>query len=192
MLAEGSMQPQTNIARRMAAFIALAMVVVLGGWSCGPKRTAPPPAPPKVSAEERIITVGKAWREMTQTEGFVNQSDVAFIRVTDKFTLHLNPGSKTALVDIRRNELIRSPNGREFHCKVQGAIRATVDFAWRMEEATVSVQMPSAALPRTCRERGFNRAFKQFPALSATYALRGDQLMAIEPRTLRSTLLPSD
>lgn len=160
--------------------------------ACGVKQQAPPPPPKQVGPEERILAVGKAWREMTQTEGFVNQADVAFIRVTDQFTLHLQPGSSTALIDINRNELIRSPDGREFHCIVQGTVQGAVDYAWRMDEASLSLRMPSAALPRKCRERGFTRAFKQFPGINATYALRGDQLMAIEPVTLRSALLPVD
>jgi hypothetical protein len=186
------MGQRTKLGRRIVGFLAIGLLSGLGSIACGGKDKPPPPPPEKLGPEERILSVGKAWREMTQTEGFVNQPDVAFIRVTDQFTLHLKPGSRTALVDIDRNELIRAPDGREFHCKVEGAVRSSVKYAWRMEEASVSLYMPGASLPRKCRERGFTRAFKQFPGLTATYALRGDQLIAIDPVTLRSSLLPAD
>jgi len=166
--------------------------VAVGGLSCRKKEAPPPPPPAKLGPEERITQVGKAWREMMQSEGYVNQPDVAFIRVNDQFTLVIKPGSRTALVDVDRTELIRSPDGREFHCKVEGAVRAAVSYAWRMEEASISVHMPTANLPRACRESGFSRPFKEVPGISATYVLRGDQLVAVEPITLRSVLLPVD
>ena len=170
----------------------LACFAITGGASCRKKEAPPPPPPQKLGPEERIMQVGKAWREMSQTEGYVNEVDVAFIRVNDQLTLHIKPSSRTALVDVDRTELIRTPDGHEYHCKVEGAVRAAVRYEWRMEEASVSVRMPSANLPRACRERGFARPFKQIPDLVATYVLRGDQLVAVEPITLRSVLLPVD
>ncbi len=160
--------------------------------ACGNKPEPEPPPAKHVGPDDRILVVGKSWREMTQSEGFINEPDVAFMRVKDTFTLHLEPGAPTALVDVDRDELLRSPDGREFHCKVEGAIKASVSFSWRMDEAVLSVRIPEAAIPRKCKERGFTRPFKQLPALSASYALRGDQLVAIEPITLRSSLLPAD
>jgi hypothetical protein len=145
-----------------------------------------------VGPEERILTVGKAWRETTQTEGYINQSDVAFMRVTDQITLMLEPSSLSAMLDIERKELLRSPEGREFHCTVTGAVQVAVSYESRMKEATVSVRMPQSTLPRRCKEDGFSKHFKEFPGFSATYALRGDRLLAIEPITLRSSLIPVD
>jgi hypothetical protein len=160
--------------------------------ACGNKPEPEPPPAKHVGPDDRILVVGKSWREMTQSEGFINEPDVAFMRVRDTFTLHLEQGASTALVDVDRDELLRSPDGREFHCKVAGAIKASVSFAWRMDEPVLSVRVPEASIPRKCKERGFTRPFKQLPALSASYALRGDQLVAIEPITLRSSLLPAD
>jgi len=182
----------SKVSRRVTAVMVVCLLGIASAGACGGKQEPPPPPPKKVGPQEKILNVARAWREMTKTEGFVNQPDVAFMRVTDQFTLHLKPGSKTAIVDIERRELLRSPDGREFHCKVEGAIRSAVKYAWRLEEAAISVHMPSAALPRKCQEPGFSKAFKTFPTLSATYALRGDQLIAVEPVTLRSSLLPAD
>lgn len=186
------MAKMIKLGRLAAVTMACGILASAIAPGCGGKPKAPPPPPKVVGPEDRILVVAKAWREMTQTEGFLNQPDVAFMRVTDQFTLHLKPESPTALVDIHRNELLRSPDGREFHCTVKGAVRAAVSYAWRVDEPVVSVHMPEASLPRECKERGFTRPFKRFPALTATYALRGDQLVAVEPVTLRSSLLPAD
>lgn len=186
------MKNQTNLARIAGSTLVVALLCGFGALACKRPPPAPPPQPATFGPEERILTVGKAWREMTQSEGFVNQADVAFMRVTDQFTLHLESGSLTGLVDIERKELLRSPDGREFHCTVSGAVKVSVKYDTLLDEARVSMHMPESTLPRKCREKGFAKHFKEFPGLSATYALRGDQLIAVEPVTLRSSLIPVD
>lgn len=176
-------------AARIGMVVGLA---VAGSWACGPKNE-PPPAPPKVeSAEDRIRLVAKAWREMNQTEAFLQTQDVAWMRATDQLTLHLPDHGPTGLVDIERTELMRTPQGNEYHCKVAGAVQAALKFEWRLGEAVVTVRTPAAVLGRRCKEPGFPIPSKQSPALDITYALRGDRLVAIEPPTLRSSLLPID
>jgi len=61
-----------------------------------------------------------------------------------------------------------------------------------MDEAVVIVRAPAASLQRRCKEPGFPLTSKRIPELNATYVLRGDRLVAIEPVTLRSSLLPVD
>lgn len=161
-------------------------------FGCGGKGEPPLPPSKPFGPDERILVVANSWRESTQSEGYLHEPDVAYMRVKDTFTLHLEEKSLTALVDVNRVELLRNPEGREFHCKVTGAIKASVTYAWLNGEPTVAVNVPPASLPRRCKESGFSRLSKQFPALSATYALRGDQLIAIEPITLRSALLPAN
>ena len=157
---------------------------------CGPKNEPPPQAPKHASAEERIRLVGTAWREMSQTEAYLEQKDVAWMRATDQFTLHLGERGLTGLVDIQRTELMRTPQGTEYHCTVAGAVQAALTFEWRMEQPIVTVRAPSAVLRRRCKEPGFPIPTKQSPALNVTYALRGDRLVAIDPPTLQSSLLP--
>ena len=161
-------------------------------WGCGPKNEPPPPPPKQASAEDRIRLVGKAWREMSQTEAYLQDKDVAWMRATDQLTVHLGNGGPTGLVDIERTELMRTPYGTEYHCTVAGAVQAALKFEWRMDEAVVTVRAPAAVLQRRCREAGFPIPSKQSPAIDITYVLRGDRLVAIDPPTLRSSLLPVD
>ena len=151
----------------------------------------PTPIKP-LTAEERILTIGATWGETTRTEGYVSDAEVAFIRADDRFAVHLTAHASTALVDIERTELIRTPQGREYHCKVRGAVQSIVKYAFRLDEPRVEIRIPSVALPRTCDQSGFSQPTRQFEALNATYALRGDRLLAIDPPTYRSSLLPSD
>ncbi|MBI5531104.1 MAG: hypothetical protein HY898_00210 [Deltaproteobacteria bacterium] len=159
---------------------------------CGSGNEKPPEPPKRASAQERILSVGKSWQEGTRSEGYVNTADIAFLRTTDKFTLHLTSGKSTGTVDLEREELIRTPQGREYHCTVTGAVQAVVKFSWRGEEAAVAVRVPASTHPRSCRENGYPSPSKQFDAVNAIYVLRGDQLVAVEPQTLRSSLLPAD
>lgn len=153
-----------------------------------------PPEQPQTrySPRARIEQVGHSWHETTLSEGFLSDPDVAFARATDTFRINLTAQRSVALVDLDREELFRTRDGRELHCRVRGAVAASVAFAWRLDEATMTIHMPASSLPRRCKESGFNRPTKRFSALDATYALRGDQLVAIQPITLRSSLIPSD
>jgi hypothetical protein len=156
---------------------------------------APPPPPPKlkpITPEERILSVAKSWQEFTRAEGYLSEEDIAFMRTNDRFQLHLQSGSHTALVDIERDELIRTPQGREFHCKLRGAVQSVVHYVWTLDEARLELRMPPASVPRSCQEQGFARPSKQIDALNAVYALRGDRLLSVEPATLHSILLPAD
>jgi len=173
----------------LRSMVCLLAVSVLG---CGGGQEKGPDSPKKADAQERILTVGAAWQEATQTEGYPNQPEIAYLRATDRMTMRFRQGSREALVELEGDELIRTPQGREYHCKVDGAVRGTAKFAWRLEEATVAVHVPAAMLRRACREPGYPTAAKRFAALDATYVLRGDRLVAIDPPTFRSALLPSD
>ncbi len=169
--------------------IAAAVATAIG---CGASREPESENLKPITPEERILSIGKTWQESTRSERFVSEADVAFIRAEDRFRIHLTQRSRGCLVDIERDELIRTPQGREFHCQVRGAVQAIVSYSWRVEEARMDLRMPAVALRRTCTEPGFSLATKQFDDLNATYALRGDQLVAIAPATLRSSLIPSD
>lgn len=138
------------------------------------------------------MVVGKNWREMHLAQAYTPTPDVAFIKTEDSFTLHLQAGSPTATVALDRKELIRTPQGREFHCNARGAIQAAVEYAWRLDEPELKLTMPGGELPRTCEEPGFPHRTKVVLPLNATYVLRGDQLIAIEPAPLRSVLNPMD
>lgn len=173
--------------RSMSCALVVGMLV-----GCGGAQEQGPEPPKKVRAEDRILLVGTSWQEATQSKGFPGQPDIAFMQATDKMTVHLKAGARTALVDLEREELLRTPQGQEFHCTVTGAIQAAVKYAWKLEEPALVLRVPSATLRRACKEPGFPNASKAFDALNATYVLRGDRLVAIDPPTLRSALLPSD
>jgi hypothetical protein len=160
--------------------------------SCGPTNDKPPEPPKRASAEERILSVGRTWQESTRSEGFINDAEIAFMRATDKVSLRFEDGSRTALADVEREELIRTPAGREYHCTVSGAVKAVVKFSWRGDEAAMMVKVPASTHRRVCKETGFPRAARQFEPLNAIYVLRGDRLVAVDPPTSRSSLIPSD
>jgi hypothetical protein len=184
------MASRTRTARWVGVCLAASALSVLSG--CGPKNETPPPPPKQASPEDRIRLVGKAWREMTQTEAYLQDRDVAWMRATDQFTLHLGQGGVSAIVDFERTELMRTPFGTEYHCTVAGSVQAALKYEWRMGEAVLTVRAPQAVLKRRCKEPGFPIATKKSPALDVTYALRGDRLVAIDPPTIRSSLLPVD
>ncbi len=164
--------------------------MLMAGCSGADKK--PPPAPKTESSLDRIIAVGKSWTETNKAEGFIDDSDIAFIRTTDQFVLRLKEGSRIGLVEITREELMRTRDGREFHCEVVGVVQASLRSDWKVGEPTLRVMTPEASLRRKCREPGINRPIKQFSPIDVTYVLRGDRLIAIEPARSRSSLLPGD
>jgi hypothetical protein len=168
------------------------LILLLALPGCGPGNDKPPEAAKHASAQEHILNVGKSWQEGTRSEGYLNTADIAFLRATEKFTLHLVSGAPTATVDLEREELIRTPQGREYHCTVAGAVQAVVKYSWRVGEAAITLRVPASTHPRACRENGYANPAKQFDAVNAVYVLRGDQLVSVEPQTFRSSLLPSD
>ena len=176
-----------SLIRSMSSLLVVGMLVGCGGA----QETGPEP-PKKVRAEDRILLVGTSWQEASQSKGFPNQADIAFMQTTERMTVHLKAGARTALVDLEADELLRSPQGREYHCTVTGSVQASVKYAWKLEEPALVLRVPAATLRRSCKEPGFPNPSKRFDALNATYVLRGDRLVAIDPPTLRSALLPSD
>lgn len=160
--------------------------------ACGGGGEAPPPPPKRLTAEERILQVGKTWEETTLAEGYLNEPDITFLRATDRMTLQLQQGARVALATFDRKELIRTPQAREFHCKVSGVAQAAVNFAWRVNEASLTVRVPAVSLRRACNESGYPHPTRVIDQLSAVYVLRGDRLVAVDPSTLHSVLLPGD
>lgn len=177
---------------RRSQACAVVLLGALGSVNCGPKLDADSANTQHATADDRIRIVAKSWIETSKTEAFLADPEVAWMHSDDQFLVHLGARGRTGIIDVERNEVIRLRSGSEYHCKVSGAVQASFHFAWRTEEATVTVRAPATVLERRCKERGFARLSKQVPEVNATYALRGDRLVAIDPPTLRSALIPAD
>jgi hypothetical protein len=166
--------------------------LALGLASCAGAPPAPPPETKKQTPEDRVLLVGKTWQETVQTEAFPNEGEVSFVRSVEKVELRLKAGSRDAALGVEREELLRTSDGRQLHCRSEGSGRAAVRYLVRLGEAAVAVRAPRTALRRACKEGGFDHPPKPFEPFETLYVLRGDRLVSVEPAGARSVLLPMD
>ena len=156
---------------------------------------AGPPGPrPVVKTEDpadHLLRIASVWQQAATEEGLLegDPKGIAHFRVISNIELTL-PKDGKAIERIRRTEEFRTVHGSRFHCTTSGTLGALAHYERKGDEIRVVLETEGGNLPRSCAEPGFPVPTKEVPALRVVFALRSDQLVAIEPPSLRASFIP--
>lgn len=185
-----------NQRRTKAAQAAAPLILILGAaLSTGCPAPPPKPLPPieVESARTEVLRIGKKWQAVIGDRGFrTAPSPIGVFRSQKRTVLQLPESGIKAEEDLLIRESFSMRNGTKFSCQAQGRRAVTVRFARRPKsgEAAVELVQPKLSLQRQCYPAGFQDPILVLPARTTRFALKGDQLVAYEPKTDQRRYIP--
>jgi hypothetical protein len=142
--------------------------------------------------EEEILRIGEIWQARTLDRGLRSEpSPISVFTSTTTSTVRLERRSGSAVEELIVQEQFKLRNGATYNCQSGARIEVRVSYGRRAGEPTVTLSRPPVYLNRECDAPGFPEPNVTVAEGPATFALRGDQLEAIDPPLEKRTFLPT-
>ena len=181
--------PENNAVRKSFFSFALIGLGLILGACAREKKVKPPPVRAQTPAEE-VLRIGRNWNSSVIEKGILSKpSPVSFFR--NRRTSELRLSETQADENLEIFEELELRGGKRIQC--QSIFRTHLALRWfrRDGEAALEATRPAFKLKRNCSQPHQLAALEE-PAHRALLVLRGDQLVAVEPKVDDRVYIPMD
>jgi hypothetical protein len=140
--------------------------------------------------EDEILRLGTVWESRFEDRGFRTGSAISVFTTRTVSRLSVTAGSRAGTEVLTTDESFKMTDGTAVHCQARAEARIAVGWGRVGEDAALQVERPALRLTRSCGGVNFPEPVLDLPAFAARFALRGDRLMPISPKTETREYIP--